>query len=139
MIDKHLLTNEIFENLANYIASNTKYIDIVKRDFKDNLETYPRIVFIENKNTLYAKTFGLRETTRLLDFEIDIYALDNDQTSAIQISDELEQMIDELMIEYYGMVQVGKTAFVPRINVDFATKTILHYSCTWLVERHIIN
>lgn len=129
--------NEIYQVLKEYIVKKSKYNPIVLKNVIDN--KYPLVVFENNVNTLEYRTqdrYRL-DQVRNLSFEINIFAIAQDNIDSSIICDELTNLVCDVMQEYYGM-QGGLDAKLKNINSSKATKYVLHFTCKVDVRRNKI-
>ena len=129
--------NEIYQVLKEYIVKKSKYNPIVLKNVIDN--KYPLVVFENNVNTLEYRTqdrYRL-DQVRNLSFEINIFAITQDNIDSSIICDELTNLVCDVMQEYYGM-QGGLDAKLKNINSSKATKYVLHFTCKVDVRRNKI-
>lgn len=130
--------NEIFNVLKNHILSKSKYSPEVKRSVVDN--KYPLVVF-EKRSSPYE---SLSQDEHRLDkvvnfsFEVSIFATDIKNTNSEIICDELEELVNDVMSDYY-LMQGGLDAKLKNINTSKATKYVLHYACKYCVRQDRIN
>ena len=129
--------NEIYQVLKEYIAKKSKYNPFVLKNVIDN--KYPLVVFENNVNTLDYRTqdrYRL-DQVRSLSFEINIFAITQNNIDSSIICDELANLVCDVMQEYYGM-QGGLDAKLKNINSSKATKYVLHFTCKVDVRRNKI-
>ena len=129
--------NEIYQLLREYIVKKSKYNPSVLKNVIDN--KYPLVVFENNTNTLDYRTqdrYRLNQV-RSLSFEINIFAITQNNIDSSIICDELANLVCDVMQEYYGM-QGGLDAKLKNINSSKATKYVLHFTCKVDVRRNKI-
>ena len=129
--------NEIYQLLREYIVKKSKYNPSVLKNVIDN--KYPLVVFENNTNTLDYRTqdrYRLNQV-RSLSFEINIFAITQNNIDSSIICDELANLVCDVMQEYYGM-QGGLDAKLKNINSSKATKYVLHFTCKVDVKRNKI-
>ncbi len=130
-------TNEIYQLLKEYIVKKSKYNPSVLKNVIDN--KYPLVVFENNVSTLDYRTqdrYRL-DQVRSLSFEINIFAITQNNIDSSIICDELANLVCDVMQEYYGM-QGGLDAKLKNINSSKATKYVLHFTCKVDVRRNKI-
>ena len=130
-------TNEIYQLLKEYIVKKSKYNPSVLKNVIDN--QYPLVVFENNVNTLDYRTqdrYRL-DQVRSLSFEINIFAIKQNNIDRCMLCDELANLVCDVMQEYYGM-QGGLDAKLKNINSSKATKYVLHFTCKVDVRRNKI-
>ena len=130
-------SEEIYEALKSYLQEQSQYNPIVLDNVIDN--KYPLVVFETNTNNLESITqdrYRLNQV-RNLSFEISVFAVNINDTSSIDICEEISNYICEVMNVYYGM-QGGIDAKLKNINTAKATKYVLHFNCMWNVRHNII-
>ena len=99
---------EIYQNLKDYIKSNASVETYIARNKISN--KYPLIVFEEARNELNTRSTTYDNTSRLLNYNINIYC-SNDEKS-LEIVNELVVLVTNLMQGYYKM-QGGLIAVLP--------------------------
>ena len=129
--------NEIYQLLKEYIVKKSKYSPSVLKNVIDN--KYPLVVFENNINTLDYRTQDRYriDQVRSLSFEINIFAITQNNIDSSIICDELTNLVCDVMQEYYGM-QGGLDAKLKNINSSKATKYVLHFTCKVDVRRNKI-
>lgn len=129
--------NEIYQLLREYIVKKSKYSPSVLKNVIDN--KYPLVVFENNINTLDYRTQDRYriDQVRSLSFEINIFAITQNNIDSSIICDELANLVCDVMQEYYGM-QGGLDAKLKNINSSKATKYVLHFTCKVDVRRNKI-
>lgn len=129
--------NEIYNVLKNHILSKSKYSPSVKRSVVEN--TYPLVVF-ERRTSLYDSiTQDEHRMDKVINFsfEINIFATDIKDINSEIICDELEELVSDVMSDYY-LMQGGLDAKLNNINTSKATKYVLHYTCKYCVKQNKI-
>ena len=130
-------SEEIYELLKKYLQKASKYKPFVLDSVVDN--KYPLVVFETNTNNIDSITqdrYRL-DQVRNLSFEISVFAININETSSIDICEEISNLVCEVMNEYYGM-QGGIDARLKNINIAKTTKYVLHFNCKWNVRQNII-
>lgn len=112
----YLPNEEIFRNLKDYIQANASVETYVSRN--KIIGKYPLIVFEEAKNELNTRSTTYNNTTRLLNYNINIYC--NHRVDNFEICNELSMLVTKVMEGYYKM-NGGVIATIP--TYDDANKT----------------
>ena len=94
-----LPNNEIFTNLKEYINAHSKVQTWVGRN-KIVVQT-PMIVFKEPRNEIESRSTTYDNTSRLLNYNINIYC--KDRKDSYQVIQELIVLVSEVMEGYYHM------------------------------------
>lgn len=109
----------LFKTLNEYITTNSQFNPKVST-FKIDKITQPLVVFTEMSNIQDLKSTHRKILTRNLNYYINIYAIQQDNISALQICEELAQLVLDVMQGYYGM-NGGLTTAIPRYDGQAVT------------------
>lgn len=102
-----LPNEEIYQNLKDYINENASVSTKVARVKIRN--EYPLIVFEEARNELNTTTTTYDNTTRLLNYNVNIYC--SDRIDNFEVCQELVVLVTNVMQGYYKM-QGGLVTFL---------------------------
>lgn len=131
-------SDEIYNVLKQYVLKKSKYDPLYV--FQSVVENkYPLIVFEKRSNLTDSISQDIYKLDKVINmnFEISVFAVNNENTNANTICEDLSQLISELFEDYYGM-QGGLDAHLKNINTSNASKCVLHYSCKYNPKRNII-
>ena len=120
-----LPNREIFDNLKDYIANNSSVPTYVRR--VRTKEKYPLIVFQEARNELDTRSTTYDNTTRLLNYNINIYC--NHRVDNLELCEELALLVSEVMQGYYNM-QGGIIARIPTYDDTNKTSYLINMRFT---------
>lgn len=137
MMNRFEKANEIYSNLKDYISNKSKFKPEIKRTVIKNI--YPLVVFEELTNTLesVSQDCNSLEEMRNLSYEINIYAIPQNEIDADQICSEIANLVMNIMQKYYHM-QGGLDARFININSSKATQYTLRFYCKWYMARNMI-
>ena len=116
-----LPNREIFDNLKEYIIENASVPTFVRR--VRTLQDYPLIVFQEARNEIESRSTTYDNTTRLLNYNINIYC--NHRVDNLEICEELALLVSEVMQGYYKM-QGGVIARIPTYDDKNQTSYLIN-------------
>lgn len=120
----------IFQSLKEYVEENNSYNALVLTRATNN--QFPLVVFEENRNELEIRTTNYKTITRILNYNVNIYAKDINEISGNDICEVLAQLVIEVMQGYYNC-NGGIVALIPRydnnvtsyqMNLRFTTRYI---------------
>lgn len=112
----YLPSIEIFKNLKDYIQENASAEVYVSRN--KVIGKFPLVVFEEARNELDTKSTTYDNTTRTLNYNINIYC--NHRVDNFELCSEIATLITQVMQGYYKM-SGGVIATIP--TYDDANKT----------------
>ena len=122
------IRKSLFKTLSEYITTNSKYNPKVTT-FKVDEIKQPLVVFTEMANNDDIKTTQRNVITRNLNYYINIYAIQQENISALQICEELAQLVLDVMQGYYGM-SGGLATSIPRYDGQGVTyQFAMNFSC----------
>lgn len=136
--DINYKSNEIYENLKEYILKNSKYKNVKVR--KNEIQNeYPIIIFEEISNGLdsISQDENQLNEIRELSFEINIVAVSENGIDSTIICDYLSTLVINVMQRYYNM-RGGIRARFKNINSSRASKNVLRFNCKWLIYKNIL-
>lgn len=116
-ISNMLLPNqEILVNLNDYIQKNASVKTWVGRVKVNN--TSPIVVFSEARNELQTRSTTYNNTTRIINYNINIYC--EKLVNSYEIVEELITLVTNVMQGYYNMTG-GLTAMIPTFDDNKAS------------------
>ena len=136
MIDSFAKDKEIFKNLKYYIENKSKYNPTVASSFLNN--KYPLVIFERIKNSSGIKTTNYINVSRNISYTVNCFARDINDISSSQICEELAQLVNEVMQDYYGM-DGGVTTEISKFDgTPLTHQTVLTYEISNIPKYNII-
>jgi hypothetical protein len=134
------LMNQIYEDLASYLVTKSKYGPrVVAKSLKQS-DKFPLVVITEgnNANTLVSTDFG--EKTDTINISVNIYAQDkaigNETVADVVIARELMKLVDDIVGTKYRML---RTDCRPTPNLDNSIyRVTMNYTKRIITKRNIL-
>lgn len=123
--------HEILNNLNNYIKKNVDYEVFVNT--KKVREDMPTIIFEMPRNELQSRSTNYVNTTRLINFNINIYCYR--KSNCKRIVEELAVLVCDVMEEYYHM-KGGLIAILPILdNQQSSYQANLRFTASYIPSQ----
>lgn len=134
MIDVNSKFYEVFENLKNYIKANYDKEVNIWQYVEDDIK-YPLILCQTITNNLTSNTIDRVYETRSVSFNVEIYALSNEEEFGFEICDRLSNLVIDIFQRIYNM-QGGIIAKLQNINTAKAFKIVMNFRCDWWLNKN---
>lgn len=131
MIDSiNNIYDEMYKELKKYLSNNSKYKPYtVKKE--PNEKKFPIVIFKELYDNSTYTTLKYTDEIYYLDFEINIYAIQNNSIASMTIADEITYLIVKFFKDNYkvnvkvskDVVNIDTTVYRNLINISFKVET----------------
>lgn len=139
MIDRY---NEIYQEYKKYIESHSMYNPIVVKDYTSTSTKFP-IISLQLTNfvdTDYA-TIDMIEKYEQMYFTIDIYTKDKTIDSIKKASQEINDELTNLTIEFFNSIKMKRTLcrLTPNLDTSITRRTIQYQALVSTYRKNIIR
>ena len=118
---------QVFQTAKEYISAQSNYSPLITKRIPEQSGRFPVITIVQILDRLYDETLKKTEQKVVLSFEVNVFAQDTEEKNALEIIDELKDLVDEVFNEQLGMTREKDE---PMDNLDrYVRRQYMRYSC----------
>lgn len=124
--------DQVFTTAKNYIAANSSYNTLVTKRIPEQSGHFPVVTIVQIQDRLEDETLKKTEQKVLLAFEVNVFAQDTEEVNALEIIDELKNLVDVVFTDQLGMTREMDE---PMDNLDrYVRRQYMRYTCILNME-----